>query len=191
MIHDPALLDFLSSLPQDSFDGAVHRVTRKTADPTAFSYSGGRWAPPELNEGSCSILYTSMEEKGAIAEVASYLSMLTPVPTKSLQAYTLSVAASKTLRLGIGSLRDVGISPSAFPQRNYAKTKLVGAALNFLGLDGLIAPSARWNCDNLMIFQSNHSLDAKLEVASNREVPFEEWSSLTSEISLAEKRFGS
>ena len=163
MIHDPALLDFLSSLPQDSFDGAVHRVTRKTADPTAFSYSGGRWAPPELNEGSCSILYTSMEEKGA----------------------------SKTLRLGIGSLRDVGISPSAFPQRNYAKTKLVGAALNFLGLDGLIAPSARWNCDNLMIFQSNHSLDAKLEVASNREVPFEEWSSLTSEISLAEKRFGS
>lgn len=189
MIHDPALLDFLSSLPRESFDGSVYRVTSKSADPTAFSYSGGRWAPPELNEGSCAILYTSMEESGAIAEVASYISLLTPVPTKQLQAYKLSVGASKTLRLGVGHLPDIGMSPSEFPQRNYAQSQLVGAALNFLGLDGLIAPSARWDCDNLMIFQSNHSLESKLEVVSQREVPFQEWSSLVSQISAAEGRF--
>jgi hypothetical protein len=45
-----------------------------------------------------------------------------------------------------------------YGERDYALTQSIGAALAFLGLDGLIAliaPSARWQCDNLMIYQTN------------------------------------
>ena len=51
MIHDPELLDAIAALPVDSFDGSVFRATGLAADPTVFSYSGGRWAPADEEEG--------------------------------------------------------------------------------------------------------------------------------------------
>ena len=189
MIHDSDLLDAIAKFPQEEFDGSVYRVTGINADPTAFSYNGGRWAPPEAHEGGCSILYTSLAEQGAIAEVASYLSLLTPVPKKPLKVHTLSVSAKKVLKLGLGDFRKVGIDPERFPERHYVQTQRVGAALNFLGLDGLIAPSARWDCNNLMIIQPNHALDAKLEIIGTREVSHREWTTLAGNIEKAEKRF--
>lgn len=59
MIHDPELLDLIQRLPRSAFDGQVFRTTGLKADPTAFSTNGGRWAPPDGTDGSCSILYTS------------------------------------------------------------------------------------------------------------------------------------
>jgi hypothetical protein len=34
----------------------------------------------------------------------------------------------------------------------------IGAAVEFLGCDGLIAPCARWDCENLMLFPDSASL---------------------------------
>ena len=56
------------------------------------------------------------------------------------------------------------IPSQALPSRSQE----VGAALNFLGFDGLIAPSARWPGENLMIFGDNHGLDCEL-TADNQE----------------------
>ena len=97
MIHDPKLIQIIEKLPRRSFDGQVFRATGQNADPTAFSSNGGRWAPPDGAEGGCSILYTSIERNGALAEVASYLSLLTPVPKKPLVVHTLDVAPEKAL----------------------------------------------------------------------------------------------
>ncbi len=55
-----------------------------------------------------------------------------------------------------------------------AGRRVIGAALAFLGIDGLIAPSARWDCDNLMIFQSNHLLTERLEIAAEETVDWVE-----------------
>jgi hypothetical protein len=45
MIHDQGLVDQLSALPVERFEGDVFRATGVTADPLAFSFNGGRWAP--------------------------------------------------------------------------------------------------------------------------------------------------
>ena len=46
MFHDQSLVDQLSALTVERFDGEVFRVTGVSADPLAFSSNGGRWAPP-------------------------------------------------------------------------------------------------------------------------------------------------
>lgn len=179
MIHDPELLDALSVLPVTEFEGRVFRVTGDLADPIAFSQSGGRWAMDTDKEGGCPILYTSTVEEGAIAEVASYLVLLTPTPRKSLKLNTLDVSLDKTLKLAIVNFASLGIEGNLYAERNYAQTQRVGAAVNFLELDGLIAPSARWKCDNLMIYGDNHGLEKKLEVVESSELPFTKWSQYT------------
>ena len=45
----------------------------------------------------------------------------------------------------------------------------------FLELDGLLAPSARWPCDNLMIFAENQALGEKLEPLGAEEVEWRSW----------------
>jgi hypothetical protein len=63
-----------------------------------------------------------------------------------------------------------------YGERDYVHTQNIGAALAFLGLDGLIAPSARWSCENLMIYQSNYqSLTERLEVIEDEQVDWGEW----------------
>ena len=180
MIHSPELIEQILRLPTESFDGAVFRATGANADPTAFSTTGGRWAAPEGFEGGFSILYTSLERNGAVAEVASYLSLLTPVPRKPLKVHELGVSVEKALKIVVADFPALGIDPKSYDQRNYDRTQIVGAAINFLEMDGLLAPSARWVCDNLMIFANSHSLDARLTVERTEDVHFDEWSALTS-----------
>jgi len=175
LIHDPLLLDALSSLPVTEFEGRVFRVTGNQADPVAFSQSGGRWAMDTDKEGGCPILYTSTKREGAVAEVASYLALLTPIPQKPLKMNELEVSLDKTLRLAVTDFASVGIEGTTYDVRNYLQTQRVGAAINFLELDGLIAPSARWNCDNLMIYGDNHSMEKQLEVIGSSALPFDEW----------------
>jgi hypothetical protein len=168
-------LEALSSLPVAEFEGSVFRVTGMQADPIAFSQSGGRWAMDTDKEGGCPILYTSTRREGAIAEVASYLALLTPVPQKPLKVHELDVSLDRTLRLAIADFGALGIIEDEYAQRNYTNTQRVGAAVNFLELDGLIAPSARWDCSNLMIYGDNHKLDKKLDVIQSSDLPYAEW----------------
>lgn len=39
---------------------------------------------------------------------------------------------------------------------NLGQTQQIGTAVQFLGFDGLIVPSARWECKNLVLFTNNH-----------------------------------
>lgn len=47
--------------------------------------------------------------------------------------------------------------------------------MEFLGCDGLIAPSARWACDNLILFPDRMGVDATLEVAASEAVDWVTW----------------
>jgi hypothetical protein len=73
MIHDQSLVDQLSALATERFEGEVFRATGISADALAFSANGGRWAPPARDGADVPILYTSRERSGALAEVVSYL----------------------------------------------------------------------------------------------------------------------
>jgi RES domain len=180
MIHDQGLVDQLSALATERFEGEVYRATRRSADPLAFSENGGRWAPPARDGADVPVLYTSMTSDGALAEVVSYLTMLTPLPlSRPLKVARLGVSTAKTLRLARLGLERLGVDMAQYGERDYARTQDIGAALAFLGLDGLVAPSARWQCDNLMIYQTNHLLlNERLEVIEEEYVDWGAWALL-------------
>lgn len=163
MIHDPDLLDRLDALPKTTFDGEVFRATRQTLDPLASSYSNGRWM---MRDGAA-VLYTSLAREGALAEISFHWGQLTPRPTKPVLLHKLSVIAHRTLRLVRVDLAALGVPASGYIGVNLPRTQEIGAAVEFLGCDGLIAPCARWSCDNLILFPDRMADGAKLEVASS------------------------
>ncbi len=138
MIHDPDLLDSLSTFEGESFSGTVFRATRASMDPLAPSVRGGRWPLPD----ECSILYTSLTKDAALAEIAYYWSQLDPLPSKPVLLSELEVSIKKTLRILHIDFERLGIDQSEDDHQNYQRCQEVGAAANFLGFDGLIAPSA-------------------------------------------------
>ena len=176
MIHDQRLVDHLSALSVERFEGEVFRATGVSANPLTFSLNGGRWAPPARDGAEVPILDTSLERDGALAEVVSYLVLLTPAPTsRPLKVSRLGVSTAKTLRLARANLERLNVDLARYGERDYGRTQDIGAAVAFLGLDGLIALSARWACDNLMIYQTNHLLNERLELIEEENVDWGSW----------------
>ena len=173
MAHDQGLLAQLDALPKETFQGEVFRATRQNLDPLASSYSGGRWMPRD----AAAALYTSLARDGALAEIAFHWGQLNPRPTKPVVMHTLRVLTHRTLKLLRADLSVFGISDSAYTEINPARTQEIGAAIEYLGCDGLIAPSARWQCDNLVLFPERMVQDATIEVVNSESVDWLLWAS--------------
>ncbi len=171
MIHDTELLDRLSELPTESFGGEVYRATRRSLDPLLASASGGRWGLP----GGPSVLYTSLAREGALAEISYHWSQYTPRPSKPAMLHVLRVSARQTLRLIRADLALLGVPADAYSRPNQPRTQEIGAAVEFLGCDGLIAPCARWDCENLMLFPDSASFRGTLEPLRQEEVDWLQW----------------
>lgn len=89
--------------------------------------------------------------------------------------HRLHLTTKRTLRLLQADLLSLGVVWADYPTLNYVKTQQIGAAVAFLGCDGLIAPSARWACENLMLFPTNHAFESELSVVASEEVGLKEW----------------
>jgi hypothetical protein len=176
MIHDQALVDRLGALPTGAFEGEVYRATGVSIDPTAASINGGRWAPPSRDDFNIAVLYTSFDRDGALAEVSAFLAGMTPIPkSRPIKVTRLRVSASRTVRLSLADLIALGVDMGRYGERDYVRTQIIGAALAFLNVDGLIVPSARWSCNNLVIFADNHAMTERLEIAGDEQVDWREW----------------
>jgi len=171
MLHDRDLLDRLGAFAPVRYDGLIFRATRLGLDPLTGSFSGGRWAPRDVTQ----VLYTSLERDGALAEIAHHLSLLTPKPSKPVKVHELAVGAGSVVRLLRPDFTALHVDPADYLSSNYARTQEIGAAVAFLECDGLIAPSARWPCENLMLFLEHHTPHGKLELIRSEEVDWLEW----------------
>jgi hypothetical protein len=171
VVHNPDLLDRLDAFPKEAFDGETFRATRMSLDPLAGSYNGGRW----MRRDAAAVLYTSLDSDGALAEVAFHLSQLNPRPTKPVVVHRLRVVAHRILRLIRADLASLGVPENAYKDVNPPRTQEIGAAVEFLGCDGLIAPSARWTCDNLMLFPERMGHEATLELVHSETVDWIAW----------------
>lgn len=171
MIHDPELLDKLSELPTESFNGHVFRATRLSLDPLAASGSGGRWGP----SGGPNVLYTSLQREGALAEISYHWSQQNPRPSKPAAVHTLQVTSPTTLRLLRANIATLGVAANEYARPNLRRTREIGAAVEFLGYDGLIAPCARWSCDNLILFPDSASFRGTIEASGREEVDWLGW----------------
>ena len=171
MLHDPTLVEQLSAFPTDVFEGDVFRATRLNFEPLAFSTGGGRWAP----DGQLSVLYTSLARDGALAEIAFHWGQLTPLPSKKAALHRLGVKTRKTLRLRRIDLESLDLDLERFGNLAYRRTQEIGAVVSYLGRDALIVPSARWDCDNLILFNDNQTDDGDLLLLGSAEVEWQAW----------------
>jgi hypothetical protein len=176
VIHDTELLDRLSELPRRQLEGRFYRATGVSVDPTAPSINGGRWSLKAEGDYGTPAVYTSFERNGALAELCSFLADLTPVPKARLIKVTeLTVALPETVHLGREHLIEFGIDLAHYGRRDYRRTQQIGAGLAFLGVLGLVAPSARWDCENLVIFHENPGMADLVSVGHHETLDWRAW----------------
>jgi hypothetical protein len=143
------LLDAIDSFRREPFQGRVWRIVREGRDPLLGSPSQSCWC-----NGTFDVLYTCLEEDGAVAEIYSLLSLQPVFPSKiSWHVCEIRIEVDRTLRIAdLETLQRLGVDTARYKDRTYVRTQEIADAAYFLGFDGLQAPSARWSCDNLVLF---------------------------------------
>jgi RES domain-containing protein len=169
---DDRLLDLVGGIEGRPFDGTMWRVVRQGRDVLDGSRGAGRWNTAEM-----SVLYGAAEPDGAIAEIDFHLSRGQSVFPSRMRhdLFELAVVARQALVLvDMDALRRLGVEDSRYCELLYTRTQEIAAAAAFLGFDGLIAPSARWACQNIVLF-----LDAieikEISTVSIRPVDWKAW----------------
>jgi RES domain-containing protein len=164
--RDVELLDLVDRLPREPFAGEAWRVTREGRDPLEPSRARGRWS-----DGSFDVLYTSLERSGAVAEIFALLSAQPVFPSRiRWRVHRLSVRVTASLQVAdMAALEALGIAAADYRERQYERCQAIAEAANFLGFDGLAAPSARWNCPNLVLFMDQSPAPHVAVVESDRD----------------------
>jgi RES domain-containing protein len=149
-IHDRGLLDALEAIDPRPFSGEVWRVARKGRDPLRGSVAQGRWSPNAEFE----VLYTSVERVGALAEIGYRLSLEPVWPSRiEHDIHLIGAEIRPVLRLAdLPALVPLGVDVGRYPTFEYETTQAVAAAAYFLEFDGMLVPSARHPCLNLVVF---------------------------------------
>lgn len=169
--RDLALLDALDAHQGVSFAGDVWRIVREERDVLQASPAGARWDP-----GTFDVLYTSLEREGALAEIHFHLTRQPVFPSKLRSVlHRIAVRTERTLRLAdLGAVERLGVSRETYAGLSYERTQEIGDAAAFLGFDGIIAPSARWPCQNLVLF-TDRLKPHDLTVRESEPVDWQAW----------------
>ena len=89
------------------------------------------------------------------------------------EIHELNVECNKVLDLTDYSLLlSLGVDTAKYQSLDYSATAKIAAAASFLEFDALLVPSARFPCNNLVIFSER---DNKVELASSSHVDWREW----------------
>ena len=170
-VLDPEVLDALDALTGEFYDGISWRVTWTSRDPLAGNSGGGRWSP----DGSFEALYTSLVHDGAIAEVFHHLSRAPVFSSSNVRLNKLRVSLHRVLRLDTERLRDLHIEDPLASRICYARSQSIGDAARMLDYEGLIVPSARWECMNLVLFLDWIDLNKQLTFLEATEINWPAW----------------
>jgi RES domain-containing protein len=147
LIFRPELLDSLEDIEPRRFSGVVFRHVLGDTAPLRANTRGARWNPPDV-----SALYTSLERKTAIAE-GDFLISLQPIrPSVTRWIAQIQITLQRVIEIDEVTLQKLGISREALEALDHAPCREIGGAVNWLGFEGLIVPSARSNGQNLVIY---------------------------------------
>lgn len=169
--RDPDLLDALEAHQGVSFEGSVWRIVRQERDPLQGYPAAARWDP-----GTFDVLYTSLSREGALEEIHFHLSRQPVFPSKiNSVLHRIAVRTQRTLRFAdVAALQGLGVAIDLYGELSYARTQEIGDAAAFIGFDGILAPSARWPCQNLVIFTDLFA-PADLNVIESAPVDWSDW----------------
>lgn len=169
--RDLELLDILDAHKGVAFEGDVWRIVREERDVLQGFPAAARWDP-----GTFDVIYTSVEREGALAETYFHLTRQPIFPSKIRSIlHRVSVKTTRTLKIAdLEALERLGVSRDTFATLTYTRTQEIGDAAKFLGFDGILAPSARWSCQNLVLFVDQLAPD-DLNVVSSEAVDWAGW----------------
>ena len=170
-VRDYELIDAVESLERVSIDDHVWRAVREGRDPLSGHPSGGRWDP-----GTFDVIYTCFERDGALAELHFHLSRQPVFPSQmQFVLYEIAARTHRTLRFAdLRQLEPLGVLAAEYPRPLYERTQEIGDVAFFLGLDGVIAPSARWKAQNLVVFTDRVDPE-DLEVIRSTGISWDQW----------------
>ncbi|MCP4431253.1 MAG: RES family NAD+ phosphorylase [Gammaproteobacteria bacterium] len=168
---DPELLQIIDKFEGQALQGEVWRVTWANRDPIVGNAGGGRWSPRDSFEA----LYTSMGQDGALAEVYYHLSRAPVFSSSQTNLHRLKVTLKNILKLGVIELSHLGIE-DPYTNRLEAKvSQAIGEGAYMMGFQGLVVPSARWDCENLVIYVDQIDLDQDIEILESRKINWPAW----------------
>jgi hypothetical protein len=171
-VHDRLILDALEAIGSEPFEHDVWRVARKGRNPIRGGSANGRWSPAS----EFKVLYTSLVREGAVAEVGYRLSLEPIWPSRfEHQAHQLDLKLKRALHFAdLSKLEPLGVDINRYESFEYTSTQAIASAAHFLAFDGLIVPSARYDCRNAVIFLDR--LDGEgLEVMNTELVDWSAW----------------
>ena len=179
-LRDSRLIDALETRTPVGFDGTLWRVVRETRDPTQCSASGGRW-----DDETFEVLYAAEAREGAIAELYFHLKRGQPVFPSRLRYRLHELHLSLTGLLDLSAaeaLTDLGVDMARFGQLSYQerqveypRTQEVAEVAHFLDFSGVIVPSARWDCRNVVVFCDRMNPDDIEVVADHERIDWIAW----------------
>ena len=169
--RDHRLLDALGNLEPEPFEGRVWRAVRAGRLPLEGSSARGRWSP-----GHFDVVYTSLDPEGARAELYFHLTRQPVFPSRlRYWLYELNVKTKETLRLAnTEALLGLGVEEARYREVLYDRTQAISDAAQFMGFDGLIVPSARWDCLNLVLFVDSVDLD-EIDIEARSAIDWTAW----------------
>jgi len=152
MIYRPEMLDILQSAAVSAWDGTVYRHMFGSHSPARSNTEGARWNAPGL-----AAIYTSCERETALAEAEYYISLQPLRPRAKRTLFTLHVSLKNVVDLTATDLLPrLGITDDVLSSIDHSPCRTIGGAVNWLGHDGLLVPSARRpGGTNLVIFQQD------------------------------------
>lgn len=160
-LFDPRLLDALEGSTQVGWEGDVWRQVVGTTDPLRPNVLGGRWNPRGVE-----VLYCSLSRLGAETELRAVLDRQ-PVPVRRpRRTNRLSVGLSSVGNVAAPDfLTASGITRGDLVGPDWSTTQLVGRAADWLGIAGMIVPSARHEDRNLVILVNRLAADDSYEIS--------------------------
>lgn len=178
--RDNRLIDAIEAIPPTPFSGTVWRVVREGREPLDCSRSGGRW-----DDGTFDVLYTSLAREGALAEMYFHLKRGQPIfPSRvryELHEVSLSMGAALKL-LNLDDLARLGVAKETYGRLSYQekgaeypRTQDIAEVAHFLEFDGLLVPSARWNCLKAIVFCERCPPDQREVVGSHGLIDWSAW----------------
>lgn len=170
--HDDRLLDALEGIEGHSYNGTMWRAVREGRSVLDGSRGAGRWNPSSL-----SVLYGAKEADGAISEIHFHLNRGQSVfPSKMKhKIFELSIITDRTLvLLKMSDLIALGVDEAKYQQILYKRTQEIADAAAFMGFDGIIAPSARYECENIVLFLDLFNLE-NIKTVSKKSIKWSSW----------------
>ena len=146
-----SLENALASLQSSAWSGRVYRVMLNDYPPDRENTQGARWNPPDV-----AAIYTCFEPAVCIAEI-EYSLARQPRPVKrdlrkTLYEIEVTLAAVVDLTPLLPHLDRIGIGSAQLFADNMKTSQEIGRLITWFGFDALIAPSARYEGRNLVIY---------------------------------------